>query len=41
LTEFGTQHCDRKNRPSTAGETKRVLNKHFLRTRPVKAALRI
>jgi integrase len=30
LIEFGTQHCDRKNRPSTAKETKRVLNKHFL-----------
>jgi integrase len=30
LTEFGAQHCDRKNRPSTAKETKRVLNKHFL-----------
>jgi integrase len=30
LTEFGSQHCDRKNRPSTAKETKRVLRKHFL-----------
>lgn len=30
LTEFGLQHCDRKNRPSTAKETKRVLQKHFL-----------
>jgi integrase len=30
LIEFGTQHCDRKNRASTAKETKRVLNKHFL-----------
>src|SRR5579864_1208756 len=30
LTEFGLQHCDRKNRPSTAKETKRVLQKYFL-----------
>jgi integrase len=30
LTEFGSQHCDRKNRASTAKETKRVLRKHFL-----------
>ncbi len=30
LTEFGIQHCNRKNRPSTAKETKRVLHKHFL-----------
>ena len=30
LLEFGTQHCDRKNRASTAKETKRVLSKHFL-----------
>jgi integrase len=30
LAEFGVQHCDRKNRPSTAKETKRVLRKHFL-----------
>jgi integrase len=30
LLEFGTQHCDRKNRTSTAKETKRVLSKHFL-----------
>ena len=30
LAEFGAQHCDRKNRPTTAKETKRVLNKHFL-----------
>jgi integrase len=30
LIEFGIQHCDRRNRPSTAKETKRVLNKHFL-----------
>jgi integrase len=30
LVEFYTQHCDRKNRPSTAKETKRVLKKHFL-----------
>jgi integrase len=30
LTEFAVQHCDRRNRPSTAKETKRVLNKHFL-----------
>ena len=30
LQEFFVQHCDRKNRPSTAKETKRVLHKHFL-----------
>jgi hypothetical protein len=30
LLEFGTQHCDRRNRASTAKETKRVLGKHFL-----------
>jgi integrase len=30
LLEFGTLHCDRKNRASTAKETKRVLGKHFL-----------
>lgn len=30
LHEFGIQHCDRKNRASTAKETKRVLAKHFL-----------
>jgi integrase len=30
LVEFCTQHCDRKNRASTAKETKRVLQKHFL-----------
>lgn len=30
VAEFGTQHCDRKNRASTAKETKRVLSKHFL-----------
>jgi hypothetical protein len=30
LTEFGTQHWNRKNRPATAKETKHVLNKHVL-----------
>lgn len=30
LNEFGVQHCARKNRPSTAKETMRVLRKHFL-----------
>jgi len=30
LAEFGSQHCDSKNRQSTAKETKRVLRKHFL-----------
>jgi integrase len=30
LTEFCEGHCNRKNRPGTAYETKRLLTKHFL-----------
>jgi integrase len=27
---FFTTHCDKRNKPSTAAETKRLLNRHFL-----------
>lgn len=32
LTVFFSAHCDQRNRPRTAKETKRLLNKHFLKS---------
>ncbi len=32
LESFFATHCDQKQRPSTARETRRILNKHFLPT---------